>query len=51
MDKIDLSSDLNFKRILVKKRKEKEDARKFYENAENLAAKKKKNTRKFIQKK
>lgn len=48
LDRIDLSKDLNMKRILIKKRKDKEDARKFYENAENMASKKAKNTRKII---
>jgi hypothetical protein len=50
MGKIGISTDLDMKRILVKKRKEKEESRKFYENAANIEATKQKATRKVIQK-
>jgi len=51
MDKIGLSTKLNMKRILIKKRETKENSRKFYENAANIAAQKAKNTKKIIQRK
>lgn len=51
LNKIGLSTDLNMKRILIKKRQVKENSRKFYENAASIAAQKKKNTQKVIMKK
>lgn len=51
LNKIGLSSDLNMKRILIKKREVKEKSRKFYENAADIASKKAKNTRKVIMRK
>jgi hypothetical protein len=38
LDKIRLSDDLKMKRILVKKRKDKEESRLFYENGNKVAA-------------
>lgn len=52
LDCIDLSSDINMKKILVAKRKEKEKSKKFYENGLNkIAEMKSRITQKVVVKK
>lgn len=52
LDRVDLSENINMKKILVAKRKEKEDAKKFYETGlEKMAQERAKSTKKVILKK